>query len=104
MPQGNYDHPSYLTRQYDFIGKTTAGANSLQTALYAAYPNAIRLRNAAALVNVAGTSATTGNAVQVLCIGTCTQISTAGVQTVGTGTTTLGSIVLGTSAANTFGT
>lgn len=97
MPQGNYDHPSYLTRQYDFLGRTTAGTNSLQTLLYATYPNNIRVRNVSALVGTAGTATT--NVVKVLCIGTCTTFSAAGVGTQGTGTTSLGQCVLSTSTA-----
>lgn len=98
MGQGNYDHPSYLARQQVYLGKTTAGANG--TSQLVALSNNTRLRNASAVVNTAGTSATTGNQIIIGCVGTCTQFGTTGVGTLGTGTTTLGTIVLGTSAAN----
>lgn len=97
MGQGNYDHPSYLARQQVNLGRTTAGANGTSGAR--AFTNNERLRNVTAVIGTAGTSATTGNLLIVGCVGTCTQFSAAGVGTVGTATTTLGSITLGTSTA-----
>lgn len=101
ISQGGVDHPSYLVRQQLWLGKTTAGANG--TSQLAALSNQTRLRNASAVVNTAGTSATTGNQIIIGCVGTCTTF-TAGVGTQGTGTTTLGTIVLGTSTANSVAT
>lgn len=102
MAQGPIDHPSYLTRQSIRLGSTTAGANG--TSLLTTFPNITRVRNVAATVQTAGTSATSGNQVIIGVVGTCTQWGTTGVSTVGTATTTLGTVVLGTSAANSTGT
>lgn len=102
MGAGPYDHPSYLTRQSITLGATTAGANG--TSQTHTFPNQMRVRNVAAIVRTAGTSATTGNQVIVGVVGTCTQIGTNGTNTIGTATTTLGTIALGTSTALSTGT
>lgn len=95
MGQGNYDHPSYITRQQVALGKSVAG--NAGTSCIKGFPNALRLRNVAAAVVTAGTSSGAGHGATLLCIGTCTQFAT-GTAVLGTGTTTLGSIALGTSA------
>lgn len=84
MGQGNYDHPSYITRQQICLGKTTAGANgtSLITALSPV--SNMRVRAVSATVITAGTSAGAGNCAIIL-----------------NGTTSIGQINLGTSAAGT---
>ena len=78
MSQGNYDHPTYLTRQQLALGRTTAGAAG--TSLQKAFTNDMRIRNVSALVITAGT-ATTHNL------------------TVRNGTTSVGLITLSTSTA-----
>lgn len=80
MGSGNYDHPSYLTRQMVTLGKSVAGANG--TSCYKAFPTAnMRIRNVAAVVVTAGTSSGSGHQAIIL-----------------NGTTSIGSIALGTSA------
>lgn len=96
MAQGPYDHPSYLTRQRFGLGVSTAGANGVTGGIV--FPWDVRLRTAAAVVRVAGTSSTTGNQAIILAIGTTTQFNT-GTAVVGTATQTLGTIALGTVAA-----
>lgn len=85
MAQGSYDHPAYLARFPVVFGDTTAGASG--TGLITNFPVATKLRNVTATVKVAGTSATTGNKVDIF-----------------VGTTSVGSITLGTSAAQVVGT
>lgn len=85
MGQGNYDHPSYLTRQQVHLGLTTAGASG--TSLITNYTNQMRLRNVVATVAVAGTSGTTGHKLDVF-----------------VGTSSVGTITLGTSAVQATGT
>lgn len=58
MGQGNYDHPSYLTRQQMVLGKTTAGAGG--TSILATFPSAIRVRTLNAGIITAGTVVGTG--------------------------------------------
>ena len=61
MPQGNYDHPSYITRQ--MINLTgTAGANG--TSIGQIFPWDVVVHKMVAVVNVAGTTA--GNTVFLL--------------------------------------
>lgn len=84
MAQGNYDHPSYITRQMDNLGATTAGANG--TSLVSGYPMDERLRRFTATVLTAGTTAGTYLYPMII---------------TGTTTTTLGTMTMGTSAANT---
>lgn len=101
MAQGNYDHPSYLTRQQINLGATTAGANGTSGGF--SFISDIRLRKAALTVRTAGTSATTGNGVIFLCVGTA--ISGYGTAsgtslTTSTGTTTILAVTaLGSSTA-----
>ena len=63
MPQGNYDHPTYLARNVlKFL--TIAGANGTSGACV--LPWAINVHQMSAVVVTAGTSATTGAQVQLL--------------------------------------
>lgn len=102
MAQGNYDHPSYLTRQMTALGKSVAGANG--TSCIKVFPCKVRLRNVASVILTAGTSATSGNQTLLYMSGTGTTYTAAGVGTQVTGTTSLGVIVNGTGVANTTGT
>ena len=97
MAQGNYDHPSYLTRQFTDMDTTTAGANGT-SALTGFWTN-VRLRKAAVTVRVAGTSAAGGNAAIFIYIGTSVTGFTGTALT--TTTATLGTVALGSSAAGT---
>lgn len=85
MAKGNYDHPAYLARLMVGPVLTTAGANG--TSGYLSFPVAVRLRNVAATVRVAGTSATSGNSCHIF-----------------VGTASVGTIALGTGAAGSTGT
>lgn len=80
MAQGNYDHPSYLTRQSWDYGPTTAGASG--TSVRISYPWPVRFRRAVGIVQVAGT------------VGT--NVSTI----IYNGTTALGTIIYGTNGNN----
>lgn len=99
--QGNYDHPSYLTRQAIGLGVTTAGASG--TSAGRSFISDMRLRKASACVRVAGTSAAGGNAVSILCVGTYLSGYATGLigtaLTTNTGTNTLATIALGSSTA-----
>jgi hypothetical protein len=103
MAQGNYDSPSYLTRQQINLGTTTAGANGTSGGF--SFISDMRLRKASLTVRTAGTSATTGNGVIFLCVGTCITGFSTGVGftlTTNTGTTTVLAITaLGSGTANT---
>jgi hypothetical protein len=99
MPsQGNYDHPSYLTRQAVDMDVSTAGANGTSGGL--SFVSDMRLRSAAVTVRVAGTSAAGGNAVNLIYIGTSVQGFTGTALTTNTTTATLGTLALGSSTAN----
>lgn len=104
--QGNYDHPSYLTRQVIGMGATTAGANGTSGTM--SMISDMRIRKAAVTVRVAGTSSGAGNQVMLLCIGTSYQGygTLGGTNTLSTNTTTatLGTCALGSSTANTVAT
>ena len=100
MPaQGNYDHPSYITRQAIGLGVTTAGANG--TSGGRAFISDMRYRKGAAVVKVAGTS--TGNVVNVVVVGTMVTGYINGLLgtalTTSTGTNTMMTITLGSSTA-----
>jgi hypothetical protein len=103
MAQGAVDHPSYLTRQAISLGITTAGANGTSGGF--SFISDMRIRKVSATVRTAGTSAGSGNQVQLLCVGTCyTGFSTGAMGTAittNTGTTTLGFVALGSTAAYT---
>lgn len=93
MAQGDYIHPSYLTRQQINLGLTTAGANGTSGGI--SFVSDMRLRRAALTVKTAGTSATTGNGVILLCVGTCVTGFGTGAGftlTTSTGTTTIAAI------------
>lgn len=55
MGQGNYDHPSYLTRQQLQFGRTVAGAGG--TSIRTTFPSAMRIRSVTCGVVTAGTVA-----------------------------------------------
>lgn len=101
--QGNYDHPSYLTRQQIDLGVTTAG--NAGTSQGKAFISDMRIRKAIATVRTAGTSSGAGNAVSLLCIGTYVSGYATGLigtaLTTSSGTNTLATIALGSSAAYT---
>ena len=119
MATGGIDHPSYLTRQSEIFGKTTAGANTVQYATNGlVFPMDVRVRNVVAVVGVAGTSASPGSALIFYCPGTSVQYpattltnsigtniaangSAATALTTNTTTTTLGFVAMGTNTANT---
>lgn len=85
MPQSfSYDHPSYLARGIIDI-TTTAGAAG--TSGVCSFPFDVKIRNASVTVRAAGTSATTGNKADFF-----------------SGTSSIGTVANGTSAANTVGT
>jgi hypothetical protein len=95
MGQGNYDHPSYITRQIRGLGASTAGANGLSGGV--AVVSDTRIRQAIATVRVAGTSASTGHQAILLCVGTVVNAAT-GTAT-STTTATLAAISLNTLTA-----
>lgn len=101
--QGNYDHPSYLTRQAVDLDVVLAGASGTSAAV--SFISDMRLRAASATVRVAGTSSGSGAQANLIYIGTSYQGygTLGGTNTLSTNTTTatLGSIALGSSTANT---
>jgi hypothetical protein len=101
--QGNYDHPSYLTRQY--IDLDTATAGNAGTSGSVSFVSDVRVRAASVVVRVAGTSSGSGAQCNLIYIGTSYQgySTLGGTNTLSTSTTTatLGSVALGSSTANT---
>jgi hypothetical protein len=101
--QGNYDHPSYLTRQVIDLDVSTAGASGTSGAV--SFISDMRLRKASVTIRTAGTSSGTGALASLIYIGTSYQGygTLGGTNTLSTNTTTatLGSIALGSSTANT---
>jgi len=100
MGQGNYDHPSYLTRQSIGLGINTAGANG--TSGGRSFISDLRVRKASVTVRTAGTSATSGNSAILLCIGTMVTgftSATGFTLTTSTGTNTVGTVALGSTTA-----
>lgn len=95
MPAGQYDHPSYLTRQRLSLGNFTAGAAALGRPV--GLPWAIRAHIPSLAVQTAGTTAV--NAMNLIVVGTYT-LTTSGTSTTTTGTNTLQSVTISTSAAN----
>jgi hypothetical protein len=103
MAQGNYDHPSYLTRQSLNLGATTAGNAGSSGSI--TFISDMRVRKMAASVRVAGTSAGAGNSANLMYVGTivtgyATGLIGTGLTTT-TGTNTVGTIALGSTAAYT---
>lgn len=85
MPQGNYDHPTYLTRQIrTVIQSTTAGANGT-SAPGISFPWDVNIHQAVCIVTTAGTA--TGHKAIVL-----------------SGTSSIGQVVLSTNTAGFVGT
>jgi hypothetical protein len=84
MAQGNYDHPTYITRQMDSAGLTTVGNGG--TSLTQGFPMDIMFRGFSAAVVTAGTTA---------------GMTLTAYSLVGTVTTSLAAVTLTTSVANT---
>jgi hypothetical protein len=103
MAQGNYDNPSYLTRQQIQLGNTTAGAGGTSGGF--SFISDMRIRKASFTVRTAGTSSGSGNGVILLCVGTCITGFSTGLGftlTTNTGTTTICAITaLGSGTAQT---
>ena len=104
MAQGEINHPSYVTRQMLNLRTAANSATDLS------FPFDVRIRNAVATVNVAGTVA--ANKQSVIALGTSIQFpnvtvangigtatGTVTAVTTNTSTTTLGSLTAGTSTA-----
>lgn len=102
MAQGNYDHPSYVTRQQILLDVTTAGANG--TSATTSFISDMRIRKMSVAVRTAGTSATTGNQIIAIYIGTAVTGYAGTALTTSTTTATLGTVVLGSSTAGVVGT
>lgn len=80
MASDNYNHPSYITRQMETFGKTTAGANG--TSPMSSYPTAVRVRRMSAVVTAAGTSPVSGAFLQPYAYdGTTTYTASASIAT-----------------------
>jgi|SRR6185312_5191112 len=90
MARGNPTHPSYLTRQRIALGVSTAGNATVSGGTPVLWD--IQVRTAMASARVAGTA--TGHQAQLLCVGTFINGTTTT-----TGTGTIGTVSLGTSAA-----
>lgn len=89
MASDNYNHPSYITRQMETFGKTTAGASG--TSVLAGYPTAMRVRRMSAAIAVAGTSPVTGAFLQPYAYdGTTTYTASA---SIATGSSAVNSVV-----------
>jgi hypothetical protein len=96
--QGNYDHPSYLTRQMTDLDVSTAGSTTVSAAC--SFVSNVRIRKAVDVVRVAGTTA--GTIRRLIYVGTSvTGYNTPNVAlTTTTTTATLGSITLSTATAS----
>src|ERR1700744_2268763 len=97
MPaQGNYDYPSYLTRQCTDLDVSTAGSAGVSSA--ASFISNMRIRKATDVVRVAGTA--TGNLRRLIYVGTSITGYNSGYSgtalTTTTTTATLGTITMGT--------
>lgn len=101
MAQGNYDHPSYLTRQQIGLGVSTAGANGSSGGKF--FVSDMRFRKLACTVKVAGTSSGAGNSANIMVVGTyMTGFSTGLIGTAlttTTGTNTVATFALGSATA-----
>lgn len=98
MAQGNYDHPSYLTRQQMELARTTAGAGGTSLGGVVGI-SALRVRNAVGVVATAGTVGTGASGEAIIAAqGTgILQYGATGVTT-STGVVTLGTCNFGTGA------
>ena len=96
MSQGPIDHPSYITRQQIVLGSAITGA-SKTTPLFTSPASNVRIRAATALVQVAGTGA---SSVALVAIGTGNTFTSTSSATFTT-TSTIGTATLSTSAAGT---
>lgn len=105
MAEGNYDHPSYVTRQ---ILEVVSSAGAANISGYKGFISDLRLRKVAAVVRVAGTSSGTGNSANLIYVGTSyTGYGTLGgtnTLTTNTTTNTLCTFALGSSAAGAYST
>lgn len=99
MSQGPIDHPSYLTRQQIFLGKSVAGSGGT-SCTFATPTSNLRVRNLTAVVVTAGTSAGTGHKAVIQVVGTCTTSANQANGTASTGTTVLATLTLSSAAAN----
>lgn len=100
MAQGNYDHPSYLTRQALHLGASTAGASGTSGGW--SFISDMRVRKMSVTVRTAGTSSGAGNSCSLVYIGTMVTGFGTGAGftlTTSTGTNTVGTVALGSSAA-----
>lgn len=86
MGQGNYDHPSYLTRQQVAIPPTLAAASG--TSCHRVFNSNMRLRQAVCAVQVAGTI---GTNVAAILYGNGTAIP-GGTMSYGTAGNTIGAL------------
>jgi len=85
MASANYDHPSFITRQMESFGKTTAGASG--TSVLAVYPTAMRVRRVSASITTVGTSSGAGAALGLYAYdGTTTTTASATLFTLGSST------------------
>lgn len=99
MAQGNYDHPSYLTRQQIMLDAVTAGASG--TSVGCNFVANMRVRNAVGVVLTAGTIGTNVlSVVQANGTGILVYTST-GVST-STGVVALGTVSYGTGGNTVF--
>lgn len=94
MSQGQIDHPSYVARQQIQLGVSVTGA-SKTTPLFSPPASNLRIRACSALVQIAGTGA---SSVALVAIGTGTTFTSTSSATFTT-TSTIGTATLSTSAA-----
>lgn len=97
MAQGNYDHPSYLTRQVIGMGVSTAGASG--TSGGRSFISDMRVRKMSVCVRTAGTSAGAGNSCNLMAVGTIVTGYNSTSLTTSTGTNTVGTVALGSTGA-----
>lgn len=96
MAQGQYDHPSYLTRQQHYL---LAEAGASGTGCHRAFNSAMRLRQAQAVTSIAGTI---GTNVAAILFGNGTAIP-GGTMSFGTGGNNTSTIVTSTDLNYTLG-
>lgn len=91
----NYDHPSFITRQMEYIGVTSAGNAAVSFKVPTV--TAMRLRRFAVTVAAAGTS--TGAAINIISVGlngTSTTTTTVTAGTLTLSTATVGAVLVST--------